>query len=125
MNNLDQICFKCGIDLPIPGNKDDEIWIQNSLGVLQENGVMALFLYLYVKKKTMADKLRDFLTNPCLGNDIKYRPEDDFYENYLTKIAGEPQKLIFVKELLERVLTYARYHAKANSKPKQGEEHGR
>ena len=45
-NNLDQLCFKHGIAIPIENNDRNETIIQKSLGILQEDGVFAFFIYL-------------------------------------------------------------------------------
>ena len=45
-NNLDQLCFEHGIAIPIEGNDRNETIIQKSLGILQEDGIFAFFIYL-------------------------------------------------------------------------------
>jgi hypothetical protein len=38
------------------------------------------------------------------------------WEKFFQTIAENPSNLLFLKELLEKVLIYARYHAKARGK---------
>jgi hypothetical protein len=115
VQNLDAACAKLGADLVSSGNKDAENVITKALGVLEEQGVYALFLYLHAREKqwgqATSKELASFLRevpsrqNALLGN------KDLFAE--LQILAGDLDKLLFARDLLHRALVYARYHAKA------------
>jgi len=116
MVNLDKLCFDYATRLT-PSDDTEKI-INNSLGVLQGDGIFALFLYLYDKKINLAEWLIGFLASSELkGHSIHYNRRNnnkvDFYNYLKDNIASDLDALILTKELLERVLTYARYHVKA------------
>ena len=50
-SNLDKLCFEYGTQMYVEGNEKNENVIQKSLGVLQEDGVFAFYLYLKSIKK--------------------------------------------------------------------------
>lgn len=51
VQNLDAACAKLGAKLATPGTKDTENSITKALGVLEEQGVHALFPYLHAREK--------------------------------------------------------------------------
>uniref|UniRef100_A0A7C3UPH3 CRISPR type III-B/RAMP module-associated protein Cmr5 n=1 Tax=candidate division WOR-3 bacterium TaxID=2052148 RepID=A0A7C3UPH3_UNCW3 len=131
-NNLDLLCAEFG--QKIAEKVKDENIIRNALSVLQEDGIYACFLYLLSKedkkseedKKSKEDKMRElkdslweFLKhnrNPISRinrisgiNEIK---ANNIHRAYAS-LSNSLENLLFAKELLERTLIYARYHAKA------------
>lgn len=120
MGILDMRCAACGKEIidklsdELEKKKIESI-VGKSLGVLQEDGVYAFFLYLNSRKKDGGD-----IIDNCSFSFLK---EDDILK---AKIGDAPNSLqalrdkfkdsldefLFAKELLERTLTYARYHAK-------------
>ena len=85
--------------------------IDKSLGVLANNGVYAYYVYIISQKSDKAtelflDDLKDIFN--IIGN---YNPSNR--ETYFQTIAQDLHKLLFLKQLLEKTLVYARYHAKA------------
>ena len=104
-----------------------------SLGVLQENGVYAGFLYLYsrtqenernIAKETRNRMLELIVDSSLLDNEV--RPENwregaaaqnikakDALLFVAGQISSDLDTLLMVKELLELTLTYLRYGAKA------------
>jgi hypothetical protein len=119
VQNFDAACAKLGAELASSGNKDTENSITKALGVLEEQGVYALFLYLNVARekqwgKLSSKKLATFLRqqpsqqNVLLGSTTNNEPFDA-----LQQLAGDLDKLLFARDLLHRALVYARYHAKA------------
>jgi hypothetical protein len=126
MELLDLVCAEYGEEIAKAVN--DETIITKTIGVLQEDGVYAFFLYCKSKKdKTVAvgDKAFDCLKDHrmlrnIMGNDA------DHLKTIRDVFKGNLEHLLFAKELLERTLVYARYHAKANpspqSSPPRGEE---
>ena len=100
----------------------DENNLRKSLGVLQEDGVYAMFLWIEDKEKNNKEKnIRNILTKLLNEQEIKKfllgdsnSFEQEFTElcNNLQKVANDIDKLLFMKKILERALTYALYHAK-------------
>ncbi len=114
MINLDYICAKIGQNLVV---KADENVFRKALGVLQEDGVYAMFLWL----ESEDNKIRENLTSLLYENEIisKLLSDSGSFSNdfkkfceQLQKIAEDIDKLLFLKKILERTLTYALYHAK-------------
>jgi len=122
--NLDPLCAKHGwkISDEMPG-KGAESLITNSLGVLQEDGVYAFFLYLASRssEKAGADKLReqahDLLKEAGIHPFDKTKDSLEAVrgnrEKNVRGIADDLDNLLLAKCLLEQTLIYARYHAKA------------
>jgi len=110
VQNLDAACAKLGAPL---GTHDAENRITKALGVLEEQGVYALFLYLHAREnKWGSDALATFLgQNPTTQTALLGTNNDLFAA--LQQLAGDLDKLLFARDLLHRALVYARYHAKA------------
>lgn len=128
--NLDQLCARHGYDMCANvnaalqnDNSKTENLVTNSLGVLQEDGVYAFFLYLESRKsgKSGARKLKEQAV--LLFRSAGIKPFDTI-DDALKAIRGDNTKqekglvddldgLLLAKRLLEQALTYARYHAKA------------
>lgn len=114
INNLDYLCIKHGQEIGFEGDKTK---LQKALGVLREDGVYAMFLWLEDKDKKTREKLMDLFNEDRIKrylNDSSNFPDDDF-KNFCEKlkdIAQDIDKLFFLKKILERTLTYALYHAK-------------
>jgi len=87
---LDTKCAEYGNNIANISDNNETI-INKSLGVLQEDGVYAFFLYLESR-----------------GNKEK---------KVTSKVTKNLDHLLFTKNMLERTLVYARYHAKALGKP--------
>lgn len=122
--NLDRLCAEYGYQIANEvrqaiGKKNAESHIIKSLGVLQEDGVYAFFLYQASRGKTEkpgADKLKEQAT--ALLKEAKIKPFDtitDPLEAVRAKngLANNLDELLLAKRLLEQALIYARYHAKA------------
>lgn len=116
VQNLDAACARLGAELAANGNKDAENKITKALGVLEEQGVYAMFLYLHAREGGWwSEKLATFLREqPSAHNALlatatgKDEPFDALHE-----LAKNLDKLLFARDLLHRALVYARYHAKA------------
>jgi hypothetical protein len=113
MQNLDVECAKLGRELAQLDRVDDKT-LTSALGVLEEQGVYACFLFLNAQGKdagrNVSSKLAAFLQkipaeSPLLGN-------GDLF-NALQALAGDLDKLLFARDLLRQALVYGRYHAKA------------
>lgn len=129
MINLDYICAKIGQNLveETAGKdiKTKERNLRKALGVLQEDGVYAMFLWLENEDNEIRKKLNSLLNE----NEIKSKLlsdstsfPDDFKEfcEKLQKVAEDIDKLLFLKKILERTLTYALYHAKIKEEKNVG-----
>ena len=122
VQNLDVACAKLGAKLAASGNKDTENSITKSLGVLEEQGVYALFLYLHAREKnwgqTTSQALADFLREQPSPQNALLNAAANQNELFqaLHQLAADLDKLLFARDLLHRALVYARYHAKAAQK---------
>ena len=94
--------------------------LRKALGVLQEDGIYAMFLWLEEKDKSK--RIRKELINHINEGEIKkYLLEES--ENFngedfskfcekLREVTKDIDKVLFMKKLLARTLTYALYHVK-------------
>ena len=136
MEILDMECAKYG-SIIADSSENDETLIRKSLGVLQEDGVYAFFIYLcstseiaikvsletfkFLKEQGIVtvDLITKFNAYMSETNPNQRKEKLKEYINSLTnairnELADDIDKLLFTKELLERTLVYARYHAKAS-----------
>lgn len=110
-----------GVGNTVPKASDIENTVTKALGVLQENGVYACFLYLYAKEETNGELLvKEMLSLlSALGfREIEKTDEEDFEKvlDFLTNhVTNDLERLLFAKDALETMLIYARYSAKAYS----------
>lgn len=135
--NLDRICAQFGfqmageVNIEFKRPSDTENLITKSLGVLQENGVYAFFLYLASQVKEGKDEKKASKAARALANEgagllannplalIALDNNSDDYKQAMKKIcqpgglADRLDDLLLAKRLLELALIYARYHAKA------------
>ena len=137
--NLDQLCARFGYNMAKEVNgafekaADTENLITKSLGVLQEDGVYAFFLFLASQikekkgdKKNRRSEAARILTNQAthlLQHEwlslIQAGGGDGAYKRAMEEIrregglASRLSDLLLAKRLLEQALIYARYHAKA------------
>ena len=114
--NLDYLAAKHAQEL-VQGTKkanDLENSLTKTLGVLQENGVYACFLYLLAREKDASNvvipQMRALLKALGIENDSQ---DNLKYAQYLT---ADLHRLLLAKEALEQMLIYARYGAKAAGK---------
>lgn len=96
--------------------------ITKSLGVLQEDGVYAFFLYLEAsKEKDITQKVIQGCKELLESDGIKLITKNHILEAVREELASDIDKLLLAKQLLERTLVYARYHTKALADKPQGE----
>lgn len=118
-------------------SKDVERLVTNALGVLQEEGVNALIIYLCSKRKarepecSIANALIVNLVN-VLGelkmSSITYPNElnsgnleiGDILNHFSSVVASDIDNLFLTKRLYEQILIYSRYGAKAYSSLEEG-----
>lgn len=117
IENLDIQCAILGEKL---GKSVDETFLTNSLSVLEEQGVYALFLYLDSRRKEWATGIKQecmhFLrTTPKTSPLISRGDGKSNDYNELKVLSQDIDKLLLGRDLLRQGLVYARYHAKARS----------
>ncbi|ACL26660.1 hypothetical protein [Chloroflexus aggregans] len=92
--------------------------ITKALGVLQENGVYACFLYLLAREKENGSVVVEEMLNVLnelgfgWGKPANNRPEA-VLAHVSEKVTTDLERLLLAKETLEQMLIYARYGAKA------------
>jgi hypothetical protein len=131
--NLDQKAAQYAQETVKAGKeaKAVENLITKTLGVLQEQGVYAMMLFLFSRSgddKSIADKVRpplyDLLSElPAFSQNAelqKLRNGDDKPEKvlkfYSDHVCESLDTLLLVRELYEQTLIYARYGAKAEGR---------
>lgn len=120
MNNLDLLCAEAGGNLikSLETKKAEKKKIENlitkSLGVLQENGIYAFFLFLNASNEgKIAGEIVRQCNNLLRRKEIKLIHNEDVLAAVRDELAKDIDNLFLAKELLEKTLIYARYHAKA------------
>lgn len=118
MVNLDYYCMKYGQKIGLD-EATKETDIRKALGILQEDGIYAMFLWLEKNKSYRVRKealVRLYNENPIKS--YLFSKKDEFPSDFskftekLITIAGNYNKLVFMKEITMRTLTYALYHTK-------------
>jgi hypothetical protein len=117
MLNLDCVCIECAQNITADADGTLENNLRKALGVLQEDGVYAMFLWLENKEGgNVRRRLVEMLNK---GEIRKHLLDESFNEDnfkafcgQLKKVSRDLDKLLFVKKLFERTLIYALYHAK-------------
>jgi len=126
MKNLDQSCMKAGFsfaDETIKSFDEDatksEILLTKSLGVLQEQGIYAFFLFCKSRpkaEKKSAEKVIE-ITEGLFKTDLGLIEANnrDILNVIREDLASSSNfdKLLLATQILEKALIYARYHAKA------------
>jgi hypothetical protein len=127
VTNLDRLAAKHA-QAVIANTKDSkssdiENTVTKALGVLQEDGVYACFLYLLAKEKEPGKKVLEQMlglleglgfswNKPMKENKIDFRP-DVVLKHITDHVTQDLERLLLAKETLEQMLIYARYGAKA------------
>jgi hypothetical protein len=113
---------ECAIAAEKIAKEADDKTITDALGVLEEQGVYAFFLFVSIEK----DK-RPALKKHCIEFLRKQPNEKPFLNSEinndltaLQELSKDINKLLFAKQLLSQTLIFARYHAKA--KPEKNAE---
>lgn len=102
--------------------KDVDNLVTKTLGVLQENGVYACFLFLYSRSRKKDEKIATVVSKELLSLSAEnlpfdwVLPEDNKGDNLVyvsDTICTELDPLLMTKKVFEQTLIYARYGAKA------------
>jgi hypothetical protein len=120
--NLDRLAAKHAqaIISSTTGKKASDVdnTVTKALGVLQENGVYACFLYLLAKEKENGGVVVEEMLSLLDGLGFNWgKPADNSAGMVLShisdKVTVDLERLLLAKETLEQMLIYARYGAKA------------
>ncbi len=125
--NLDNIAAEIGFDLAEVNKynaKDFERIITKALGILVEDGLLAYAIWLESEDEEkiideIINKSYDLLKDKMglIKND--YNGKDKLRKAILYEISRDIRKTLLARQLLERMLTYAKYRAKAIVKQSQ------
>ncbi len=124
MNNLDRLAARHAqrlIELTREQKAGDvDNTITRTLGVLQENGVYACFLYLLAKEKDIGMVVVTEMLALLDGLGFGWgQPADNQAQTVLQHInatvTADLERLLLAREILEQMLIYARYGAKARA----------
>jgi len=88
--------------------------INKLLGILASDGVYAIWVYAndkFKKDQQKINKIKNLIEE--LNNFVNVNYNRDIDDKYFQNLAQDFNKLLFMKDLLEKVFIYARYHAKA------------
>lgn len=116
-NNLDYLAAKHAQE--VVKAEVDEKTITKVLGVLQEDGVYACFLYIYAREKETGEKIIAPALALFKALEFSVMPNTFDRENTLKYVAeqitADLSRVLLAKQALEQMLIYARYGAKARS----------
>ncbi|PIS30903.1 MAG: hypothetical protein COT43_00770 [Candidatus Marinimicrobia bacterium CG08_land_8_20_14_0_20_45_22] len=114
MTNLDSTINKISFDLAdsVKTDKKKKNNLEKAFGVLANDGVYAFYVFCISKKiwdEVIKNHLRDL-------KDFFKKYGEDFNNDFFQKLSQNLPDLLFFKDILERILTYTRYHLKALEK---------
>lgn len=115
-NNFDSRINEYSYDM-INNNRDKKDiinLIDKALGVLSNDGVYGYYVYCKSKKnsdinKVFIEEIVEEFKNE-IDTDIDYKKN---YDKFFIELSKDLNSLLFFKDIIERILIYARYHAKA------------
>ena len=119
MHHLDRLAAQHAQAIVKLGDENIETTVTKTLGVLQENGVYACFLYALAKEKENREIVVDEMLNLLDGLGFGWdKPTDQkkpetILEYISEQVSQDLEHLLLAKETLEQMLIYARYGAKA------------
>jgi len=122
--NLDYLAAKCAQTI-IQKTKDKkasdiENTITKALGVLQEDGVYACFLYLLAREKengaVVVGEMLNLLSSLPFGWQKPTSNSNEILRFINEQVTKDLERLLLAREVLEQMLIYARYGAKARDK---------
>jgi hypothetical protein len=113
--NLESEIYRLSFELSEEFEEND---LNKLLGILASDGVYAMWVYAKDKFKKDQQKIKEInrlirgLDNFVKGNENN-EDNNNIDNKYFQDLAQDLNRLLFMKELLEKVLIYAIYHAKA------------
>lgn len=114
MQNLDLACAELGEKLGKGANKERRKLLTDSLGVLQEQGLYAFFLFLEASNSGRPQEVSDACASFLREQRLLNSNQNDLFGGLKT-LAVRLDELLFARDLLMQALVYARYHAKART----------
>jgi len=121
MENLDLACAKLGqelAELKDNGKPVKENVFTAALGVLDEQGPYACFLYLKAREGKVGEQITKSATE-LLHKILCDKTNAEEPLQFLQGVAMNLDRLLFARDLLRQALIYARYHAKARSEARE------
>lgn len=131
MINLDYICMKHAQTIANSVEMTDskkakelERNLRKALGILKEDGVYAMFLWLEDKAKETVSNLTSLLNEDdgnikiheyLLSNGKRFETDFDKFCENLKIVAQDIDKFLFMKKILERTLIYSLHHIKVKA----------
>jgi len=131
MINLDYICMKHAQTIANSVEMTDskkakelERNLRKALGILKEDGVYAMFLWLEDKARETRTNLTSLLNEYdgnikiheyLLNNGKRFETDFDKFCENLKIVAQDIDKLLFMKKILERTLIYSLHHVKVKA----------
>jgi len=122
-DKLDNLDFQCAAKAQKMAEGVEENTIRSALGVLQEDGIYACFLYLLSQKdkggarhvfNNALELLKEVRCQIDLSKETNKVTVGDL-PRIFQKLGENLDQLFFAKDMLERTLIYARYHCKAKA----------
>ncbi|GIV64055.1 MAG: hypothetical protein AB1457_16450 [Chloroflexota bacterium] len=114
VTNLDIQCAELGRKLAGLQGMEEKI-LNAALTVLEEQGPYAMFLYLGARHSAVAEEVEKqslkFLKGVFNNKPNNTNPKDML--TAISQLAENLDDLLFARDLLRTVLSYARYHLKA------------
>ncbi len=112
MRNLDLECAEFGRKLAESEDRIEEKVFTAALGVLEEQGPYACFLYLKARQGKAGERIgREAVA--FLSQVLRNQKHENDVLELLKSLSDNLDQLLFVRDLLRQVFVYARYHAKA------------
>ncbi|MDW7679420.1 MAG: hypothetical protein SCK70_02580 [bacterium] len=124
MKNLDALCAKTALGIENLCSKKSENdrksflnKITNGISILQEDGIYAFYLFLKREKikSEVWDYCRQMLLDQSLDKIISY-PKNLDDEDAIIKMTENLDALLLAKDLMQRMLIYARYGIRSREK---------
>ena len=112
MENLDVKCAELGRKLGQGASKERENLLTDGLGVLQEQGLYAFFLFLKASKRGQPQEVCSACERFLSDQELLANKSANLFDG-LKSLADRLDDLLFARELLMQALVYARYHARA------------
>lgn len=124
MKNLDSRINKYSYEIVNDkDNKDAVNLIDKAIGVLSNDGVYGYYVYCKSKEKRVKNQKSNNVEKVFIngivdefGNEFSFNntsKEREKYEEFFIKLSENINLLLFFKDIVEKILIYARYHAKA------------
>lgn len=115
MENLDMKCAELGQAIAADSHIDEKL-LTDVLGVLDEQGLYAAFLYAKARdgngSKAICKQVSKFLGSTPKGSPLASSGKKDLL-GAIKDISNDLDNLLLARDLVRQALVYARYHAKA------------